>query len=48
MGEVRDRLGKRYAAMLGEEWSPPPGEGGGAQSVPQDCEISCKTAGFYT
>ena len=35
MGEVCDRLGKRRAARLGEEWSPPPGEVGGAQIVPK-------------
>ena len=52
MGEVCDRQGKRHAARLGEESSPPPGEVGGAQSVPQEaipsnCEISCNAAGFY-
>ena len=33
MGGIRDRLSKRYAAKPGERWSPPPGVGGGAQSV---------------
>lgn len=28
MVEVCDRLGKRHAARLGDEWSPPPGEVG--------------------
>ena len=33
MGEIRDRRGTRYAARLGERWSPPPGEEGRAQSA---------------
>ena len=33
MGGIRDRLCKRYGVRPGEEWSPPPGEEGGAQSV---------------
>ena len=33
MGGMHDLLGKRYAVMPGERWSPPPGEEGGAQSV---------------
>ena len=33
MGGIRDRLSKRYAARLGERWSSPPGEEGGAQGV---------------
>ena len=32
-GRNRNRRGKRYAARLGERWSPPPGEEGGAQSA---------------
>ena len=33
MGEIRDRRSKKYAARLGERWSPPPGEEEGAQSA---------------
>ena len=46
MGRMRDRLSKRYAARLGERWSPPPGEEGGSQGMfPRQ---SCQTVRFRT